>query len=224
MRGMASTRGKKAAKFVDTVSGSEFVTLALNTTGSVLLANGVQEGTGFWNRLGETIRMKSLHLVGQVQINGNSIAGNDYVRILVLYDRQPTAAIAAGVLPTLAQIFANVDQAGAVRTANPGLDGLHPMNRKRFAILADERIVLPGVTNVGVVDTGSDSAQKTCYNINRFIPLKGLETQFSSTANPCTIANIESGALYVVSMGAVAAGSEGWKVNASWRLRFHDEV
>lgn len=218
--------GARVKKFVDGQNGSAGNTsLAISTTGTVTLLNATQEGTGYWNRLGETIAMDSLFLHGYFS-NNTGTNGIDYARVLVIYDRQPSST-AGRTLPTIGDILANIDQSGTITLAGAGVAAgsnmdIHPVFRKRYAILADERIVLPITTDTAM--SPLDSAQKTALNVKRYIKLKGLETQYINTASPCTIANFESGSLLLVTVGTDALGSYSWNFNANWRLRFRDSA
>lgn len=60
----------------------------------------------------------------------------------------------------------------------------------------------------------------TTYNINRYIKLQGLHTHYQADTD--LVASISTGALYIVGMGNLGAGSEGWQFNGTWRLRYAD--
>jgi len=208
----ATSRGRPELKSVDTVQGAAAVTQALNATGTLTAVNLIRSGAGFNNRIGRRIEMKSLHLTGYVTQTGTATTTTDLGRIMVVYDRQPN-----GALPTINNILLQYDQQG--NTYTTPLSGINPDQRERYMVLMDERIVLPAVTVGGV--TGSVDGVTKTFNINRFISLAGLKTQYSGESNPAAIGDISTGALYVLTLGGIAAPS-GWAFVASWRLRYND--
>ena len=59
--------------------------------------------------------------------------------------------------------------------------------------------------------------------MDRFIPLKGLETIYSGQSSPCTIADISTGALYIIFRSETSNGASNWAVkNSIGRLRYYD--
>lgn len=184
-------------------------------TGIVLL-NGVQAGTGFFNRVGARIEMKNLHLRGTVENQTTSTTGADLLRILIIYDRQPT-----GALPVIADILQTRTQTGAATTS--GSSEINLDNRDRFTILRDMQFYGAPVTNTaGVLTNGPQYPGETArYDINEFIKLRGLACHFKSTSNPATIADIATGALY--SVFTTDGGDALWTTNISYRMRFDDK-
>lgn len=199
-------------KCIDIPNGvSPFVTYAGGAT--ITLLNGVQTGAGFFNRVGSRIEMKNLHLRGFISYNATQT--EDFGRIIVVYDRQPT-----GALPTWTTMFQHRDQAGAATTSCTAEINLD--NRDRFSILSDKMYWFPSFTyNAGVLTNGPNfpgSDQE--MDINTFIKLKGLVTHFNSTANPCTIANIATGALYLITVSQ--NNSNSVNLTLGTRLRYKD--
>lgn len=180
----------------------------------VALLNGVQAGAGFFNRVGARIEMRNLHIRGVLR---NAATGvQDTCRLAVVYDRQPTNG-----LPAFNTIFQSRDQAGTAATT--GVSEINLDNRDRFIILRDVQYFTPAVTNTaGVLTNGPNypgSDQESDVNI--FIKLKGLGTHFNSTATPVTIANIATGALYIVVWSVINAAS--WQFYIGTRLRYDDK-
>jgi len=198
----------KAIDIVETTSA--FITAA---TGPVVaLLNGVQTGAGFFNRVGSKIEMKNLHFRGLI-IN-TATAVQDQGRIFVVYDRQPT-----GSLPTFTTMFQNRDQAGTATTT--GIAEINLDNRDRFSILRDYSVVLPSVTNTaGVLTNMAFPGMDLQYDVNFFVHMKEFVAHYKSTSNPCTIADIATGALYVVFVSENADSKWSCKWNA--RLRYAD--
>ena len=106
----------------------------------------------------------------------------------------------------------------------PVYSGVNPDYRERFLILADIRLTMPGTSNVspGTAVTNGIDPLTTTFNINRFIRLRNLATQYQATHNPSIIDDISTGALYVMTMGSQAAIVAPWEYNAKWRLRYRD--
>lgn len=188
----------------------------LNTTGGVFTLNNIRAGSTYVNRTGRRVEMKNVRVSGFINVV-RTVAAPDYIRILVVYDRQTN-----GSLPLIADILATTDQAAANTTTS--LSGANLNNRDRFVILMDYRAVLPSVTdtagqlsNIGVVDQ-----QQNQFYVERFIPLKGLLTQFKADSSPAVIGDIATGGLFLVTLGQNAAASEGWQFTFETRLRFTD--
>jgi len=206
-----------------TQSGSEIkaIDLAVATynfslpaTNSMVLLNGVQTGAGFFNRVGSRIEMKNLHIRGLIKNLATAI--QDQGRLIIVYDRQPT-----GALPTIADLLQSRDQTGAA--TNPGTAEINLDNRDRFAILRDASFYFPSVTFTGGVQTNGPAYPGTDdeLDVNIFIKLKGLASHYKSSSNPCTIADIATGALYAcfVSVNETAK----YSFVGSFRLRYDDK-
>lgn len=186
------------------------------TASNIILLNGIQTGTGFFNRVGSKVEMKNLHVRGYIL--NSATATISMGRILIVYDRQPTPA--AG-LPVISDILQTRDQTGAATTA--GSSEINLDNRDRFAILRDYEVYLPPVTNTaGVLTNGPQfDYEGESMAVNIFLKLKGLTTHFKSTSNPTTITDIATGALYAC---FVNAGSDStWAATLDFRLRYHDK-
>jgi len=201
-------------KSVDTVSGDAAgIALPLNTSFTRTAMNLLQEGSGFYNRIGRRIEMQSLHLTGLIHQTGTVTTQDDYGRILVVYDRQTN-----GAMPPFSTIMSDYDQAGS--SATTVFSGLNPDQRERFVILADIRLALPATTSAGL--SGAVDGVNTTFNINRFIKLRNLNTHYQNSSQPSVIGDISTGGLYIVTCGALASGDEGWQFQAKWRLRYKD--
>lgn len=211
--GGRSTSGKYEIKSVDLAETAYSLNLATGTNAQVFLLNGVQEGNSESQRNGRKIWMKSLYMNGFLEYTGTGVAETDYARIMIVYDRAPNAAAA---LPLYSDMFKHTTQAQV--TATDPLSNLNIDYKDRFTIIRDWRMMLPattagGVTSTTVTLTGCEGT------INKYIPLD-LEVQYNSTSSPCTVSNINTGALYLVTQGSYAVG--GWEVELGFRLRYED--
>lgn len=193
-----------------------FGTVSLNTTASITCLNLVRAGTSFMNRVGRRIELKNLTLSCSIDPI-RTIATQDYVRVLVVYDRQTN-----GANPAIADILQSTDQAGANTTTS--WSGINLNNRDRFRIFVDERITLPSQTfTAGVItNPGWVDPVKTTFNIKRFVKLGREVTQYKADSAPAVVADIATGGLFLVTIGQFASGGEGYQMEVETRLRYND--
>lgn len=203
-------------------------TLNLNSTGSIICLNMVQPGAGMWNRNGRRIYLKSMML--DLNIEPFSLARScvsDTAKIALVYDSQPN-----GALPTQGDIWLDYDQSGN-QVAN-SLSSINLNNRDRFLILRHWTLDLPAATitatcvpsltfpnAIQMVTAGGDS--KYGGHIREFVKLKGLTTQYKSDSNPCTIADISTGSLLLVTLATNVAGADAFNIpEFNCRLRYYE--
>jgi len=182
----------------------------------------IQEGAGFWNRIGRKACLKSLQ-VSAILFPENAAGAlvEELLRYIIFYDKQPN-----GVAATWNQVVQAYDNAGGV--TNSVYDGMNLDNRDRFVILRDRKIVVPRTSATGIPTSvpfgtaagsvgsgGSDGGAV----IKEYIKLGGIEAQFSGTANPATVAQISTGNLAIVVQGGTGGQ---WQFVGSARLRFTD--
>jgi len=192
------------------------VSTSIDTTGSVQGLNFIRAGSSFFNRIGRRVELKSLMV--KLQINPIRTMGtNDYMRIVIVYDRQTN-----GAAPAVADIIQDTDQAGT-NTTNIFTD-INLNNRDRFQIFMDKRISLPSltltagvITNIGLIDPVSPH-----FIFTKFIKLGGELTQYKADSAPAVIGDIATGGLFMLVLGNQAAGAEGYSVLGKTRLRFND--
>lgn len=211
---MPGSSGRPEIKLVDGLAATPGANnLVLDSTGTIQPVNLIASGSGFNNRIGRKIEMQSLHLHGVITQTGTSTVSTDYTRICVVYDRQTNGAI-----PSLTDIFTNYSQTSV--TSSTVFSDLNPDERERFVILADYRLVLPATTAAGT--TGASDGLQPTFNINRFVKLNGASTIYKGDSSPSVIGDVATGALYVITMGSYAPGTQGYKAVLSWRLRYKD--
>lgn len=201
-------------------AGADTISKTLSTTATLDLLNGVQEGASFYNRVGRRIHMKSIHVTGEIISSGNGTGVAEYNRILLVYDRQPN-----GAFPSIADILLDYGNDGTTFTSSFSKMNLN--NVERFAILRDSRLAMPSNYEgaAAALDGGLASIMpygESQNKINWFVKLKDLETHYKSTTNPAAIGDIATGALYLVTLGNVAAASAGFLLVYNARLRFTD--
>lgn len=214
--------GAAAAGYTPDTVPLQQLNMSTNTT-SVQALNLVQQGPGTSQRIGHKISMKSARLRLTISSNGNTNASIQNGRVLVVYDHNPDGAYVA-----TNQILSNITQANVVQN---GIftDSLNPNFYERMVVLMDKFITLPPF-ETGAINTTdlTGVTSESSFHIDEFVKLKDLETIYGNTANglatanPMTIAYIQTGALYIIGYGDTAAGGSPWALNGSVRLRFRD--
>lgn len=214
----AIIRARKAEiKTIDTLP----LLKSISTTAVFTLLNGVQEGAGFNNRVGRKIMMRSVRITGNVFFEGGGAgnSSNDYVRIMIVYDRQPNGAV-----PAIADILASQNDTTTVDST--AWANLNMNNAERFYVIRDKRIALQnfngGALSAGTVNSTLQTLTESSTNIDMFVKLKGLETHFKSSSNPAVVADIASGSLYLITYGINSAANAGWAFTSTSRVRYHD--
>lgn len=179
-----------------------YVDLALqtyncDTTGTITLIATIAQGASVNQRVGKKILLKSLQCRGSVR-NGTTATLND-VAVLIVYDRRPT-----GSLPAITDILDTATSRSFNNDANSG----------RFKILKRSDFVLSGIP----ATTNGDGP--SC-NFDWFLKLHSLPETFKA-AGTGAIGDIEEGALYLVTVGNVAAGTAAAEAFVGFRTRFVD--
>jgi len=186
-------------------------TMALNATGAVsspVFAPAL--GSDYFNRVGARVVNKSWQYLCQLKRTGNAVAAvtNEYLRVIFFYDRQPVP----GTSPTVAQILQNTT------ATTSSLAFLNMDNRDRFLILRDWHIPLSNTETNTTADPASVAVSGTQPGgYHGYIKLNDLETIFTHASQ-----NIQSGALGILTIGNIAAGSEAFQLVISGRLRYTD--
>ncbi|AIF34794.1 putative capsid protein [Sewage-associated circular DNA molecule-3] len=194
-RNSARSRATGETGFVDIASAN----YAVDTTGTVTLLNTVPQGASVNQRVGKKIMLKSLQARGLMQ-NGSAATAND-VAFLIVYDKRPT-----GALPSVTDILAISSAQSMNNDANSG----------RFVIM--KRVDTYLIGNLTAATNYTEVAVRDC---DFFLPLKGMPTVYKA-ATTGAIADIEEGALYLVTIGGTAAGTGAASLSITMRLRFVD--
>lgn len=160
------------------------------TNDNFFLLNGIQTGSGSFNRVGKRITPKSVRITGTAQfstlLSANKKNGN-WLRFIVLWDKQPSG----NPIPAFDKVFGRVTQNGTATTTTS--DSLKYENMDRFRILKEWVIV----SNPMSEESGTSETDYV-YKFDEYIKLKGLETVYSGSSNPTTITDITTGSLYLV--------------------------
>jgi len=195
-RGLQLSNGEFKAK--DTNLDYNF-----NTTGTLVLLNGIARGDEISERNGREIMMKSI----QITMKSAATAGTGLpqaMRALVVYDKQANAAA-----PTVAQILeGGLDSRVTTRMRN--LE-----NRKRFVILMDEVFTVgPLGVNVGALGADPNHVLKWYKKVH-------LPVEFNS-GDAGTVADITTGSLYLVTVGDKDSGETDGFGYGMCRIRYTD--
>jgi len=185
-----------------------------NTNGSISVMNLIQQGAGSWNRVGRKVRLRSLRFKGNIQfylLTGLGIMSQNAVRITLVHDKQPSGA----AIPTFDTIFGETDQTGAESSSY--LSGVRYDNTSRFTVLKD----MVTTSQFNVPQANPESRWQVPFDV--FVNLKKIETVFSGQSNPMTIADISTGALYLVFRARANGVTQYAEIsNSTFRLRYED--
>jgi len=169
---------------------------AFDTTGTIALINTVAQGAATNQRIGKKWLMKSLQMRG-VCISGNTTTYAD-AAIIFVYDKRPT-----GVLPAITDILVTASSFSMNNDNNSG----------RFRIV--RRFDNTFIGNILTPQTGQEAWNPdTWFRLNMPVTNKAAGTG--------AIGDIEEGALYVITVGNVGAGTAAALGNLQFRIRFTD--
>jgi len=178
---------------------------------SSILCNGLLAGASFYNRVGSRVELRNVHIRGQIQMTATSVTS--FLRMILVYDRQPN-----GALFTATDLLQNRDNAGATQTT--AYSEINLDNRDRFQIVRDWTWYAPPATyTAGVLTNGPSfpGNEGQDYDVNMFVKLKGLGTQYKASTG--LIGDITTGALVLVMMSSI---DNTWQFQGSIRTRFDD--
>jgi len=187
-----------------------------NTNGCAAVLNLIQTGTGSWNRIGRKTSLKSVRIKGYARAIIWQNATNDFVgntlRLIFVWDKQPSG----GTIPVFDSIFADTNQSGAESTtvfSQTAYDSLD-----RFRVIKDMTMDFNQDCSPAATQNNS-----IFVNIDEYIRLPDLESNYSGQSVPMTIADINSGALYLYARSlANAVNDTTIELNAVCRVRYTD--
>jgi len=206
-------------KGVDLYPNPEAVVATTNTNDNIYLVNGIQTGSGSWQRIGRKARLRSVRVKGVIRhtyaaaaTTGDQLA--NYARMVIVFDKQPNS----GSIPTFETIFGITEASGtelSMVNAPPRYD-----NMDRFRILRDVTWSFNPCANSV---TSGTTQSVTCYrDFDEYIKLGNLECNYSGPN--AGIADISTGALYVLFRAGENAATNEIDLPYRWmaRLRFTD--
>jgi len=218
-RRQALGRAKMDKKGMDTDLTVAAVINTTSTNGNITVLNLIQPGTGSWNRVGKKTHLKSVRIIGRIEFNvtptfATGVSNETFMRMILVWDKQPSG----GAIPTFDTIFGITSQTGAescpVVTCPPRYD-----NMDRFKIIRDMEI---HPLSSQVPAFGSAPTIIAQVPLDVYVKLPNLESVYSGQTNPMTIADISSGALYVVFRSITNQANCTADVEAQARVRYTD--
>jgi len=212
-----SSYNSEEKKFLDYSADQATFPVEPYTNAGFIPLNIPTVGSAFYNRIGNKITMKSIHIKINIEprIPTTTPGGqNETVRFMLIYDRQ-----ANGANPTPATLLTDYGNGGGTQTTI--ISGMNPTQTGRFVILREHFIKLFNVNN----ETDMTSAASSFYQqddhwfVNWFVKLKDLETIYQASTGG--IGDVSNGALYLVNMtDATAAAQSACIFKYKARLRF----
>lgn len=206
-------------KGLDTPIFPNNIVTDMATSDYVYPLNLIQAGTGSWNRIGRIIQMKSIRVRHDLKVAFSgappSVAGRSY-RYLIVYDKQPN-----GTLPIKSEIIQTKNQSGTETGKWNGFLAYDTM--QRFTILRDETIVI-NCPFRAFASTGAETGTVVVdHHHETYIKLNQV-TNYKSESTPCTIADISTGALYLILLTDQSAATTNLlDTEVNCRLRYLDQ-
>lgn len=176
-------------------------TYPMNTTGSITLLNTVPEGAGTSERIGKRIGLKSLQVRGSALSDTATLTAVGTA--LIVYDKRPT-----GALPAITAILNTANSQSFNNDQNSG----------RFRIIRRMNFAFSG-NNA----TAGQINDNSIHVVDEFIAL-GMKPQVfkAPTGGSGAIADIDEGALYLVTVGDKGASTADCNLTVGFRLRYQD--
>lgn len=206
-----ATRGYKFNDQELKVNDIAVANYAVNTTGSITLLCFPVTGADQNARIGRKIQIKSVYVRGAVFSDFATRAPvaaeanpTQQGRMIIVWDTQPNGAVM-----TIAQLL---------NTATP-LSMLNLDNRDRFKIIK-EKVFHFGPSAIGAAGVATYAVSPQSANIKCYAKMNH-SMQFNAV-NGGTIADVTSGALYMVWIGTTVAGANDITATVSTRVRYSD--
>lgn len=187
--------GDDELKFLDTVQSAS----AVGTAGGNVLINGIIQGDDFNMREGRKVTWASLLFRGTIfATDAANLPTGDVVRVMVVWDNQPNAALAA-----VTDVLATASYESAMNLNN----------RERFMVISDKFYTIEASHyTAGALDGGSPCP--VFFNIFKKF---NLNTIFSGTT--AAVGSISTGTMFVLAISKAANISQ---LSFNSRLRFID--
>lgn len=187
-------------------------TYPVSTPGNFTLLCLPVLGADFNNRIGRKITVKSIYIKGNVKLAAAAApqtdvdVGASQCRMILLWDMQPN-----GVVPAVTDVLVT-----AVPSSHLNLN-----NRDRFKIIKDKMFEFDPFIVVNVATQAVNCFNRTIHQIKTYKKLN-QEVIFNST-NGGTIADINTGALYMLWVGSFGPGTKAASATLSTRVRYTDD-
>jgi hypothetical protein len=167
----------------------------INTTATVFHLNDVAAGTTVTSRIGKKIKALSLEFYGDVECDiGASI---HFMRVALIWDRRPLST-----LPAYTDIYQSNDHRSPLKDENSS----------RFKLIKSWDFMIAGAST-GQLDHPGKVLRRN-LKLNKYVEY--------GAAGTGAIGDVSTGALYLVTMGSIGAGTADATLKYRTRLRFHD--
>jgi len=201
-------------KGVDTNIALNGVQTNMASSDGMTVMNLIAPGTGSYNRVGRQTILKSLRYCGYFLWTKQTDTTIEpvWIRQVLVWDLQPN-----GIIPTKADIFGITNQQGVENSyiTNP----VKYDNTARFRILKDNILT----TNATALSTTAGTSLQFILPYDEYVDLGIKKTTWSGQSTPATIADISTGALYLITMSSIDVGEgSSWVRNGYARLRYTD--
>lgn len=185
-------------------------TYPVSTTGSFTLLANPSLGTDMNNRVGRKIVLKSFYIRGKIGTQQSvSLAAttsiSQLMRMIIFADLQPN-----GAAPAVTDLLVEAKPASH----------LNLNNRDRFVVYCDKQWINDPYVSVTTATQSQFGASRQAFTIKKYKKIN-LEVIFNAT-NGGTIADINSGALFMFFIGEQAAGSTDGDAVVATRVRYAD--
>jgi len=171
---------------------------ALNTTGSITLVATIAQGASVNQRIGKRAYYKSLLVRGSLFAGASGTLAD--ATMMFVYDKRPT-----GALPAITDILTAINSTAFMNDNNTG----------RFEVIRRNDFCLIG--NSTTPSTGQEMK-----NMDIYIPLNKRPITFESVGTGA-IGDIDSGAIYMVLLSSVVAGTAAPSSSLAIRTRFTEQ-
>lgn len=185
-------------------------------TGYIQVCNGIGQGTGASERVGNRINLKSINY--SLTLSDDVTALDDVLRIMVVYDKDCDNSALPLVVggPTTPSILDST-------TGAPCSYPLNLQNKDRYVVLSDKKYDWNqnAVHSLGV--SGATGAYERIPMVKHYDKWKSIDsfTQYNGSAS--TISGINSGAIYLIGLSEYPQSTGFAKVLAgTTRLRYTD--
>jgi len=216
----ANRSGKKLADMkcidINMTTGASNIVATTSTNDLITPVNLIQLGSGSWNRIGRTIKCHKLswRLFGRYSLAYSALAPErrGLLRVTMVWDKSPNGA----TIPKFSDIFGRTTQTGSETVQL--LDMLRYDNMDRFTILSDQ-IVAADPANFALNVAGSVSTESVL--VQGAITLVGKTSSYSDSNSPMTIADISTGALYVILRATENTPEGHWELTDPSYAKLH---
>jgi len=223
---VGSLQASPASRMLQTIKGvdadlSQSIIATTSTNGSIDVLNLIQPGSGSWNRIGRKTVLKSVRIKGNLLwVNTPTFATGagqkiTIVRGILVWDNQPT-----GTIPTFDTIFGSTLQDGTEQVTTI-FDPVKYDGMERFRVIREWTWEEPPVTTPAY-GTGPNIQAALCIDEYVKMPGGGLVSNYSGQSAPQTIADIASGALYMIWRTSTSDAGGSVTYDGMARVRYYD--